>query len=176
MASDGKNTCPMKTPRSTNPPSPLSPNHFDLLQEVSPIDEHSPTTFSSPKETPKVITSTREKVLTKVGKTRTWRRINHVNTLVRSFRGIASNGEATNRVVSMNVTPQIIAIPNVVDCDISSQYTKPHMQEALKWLGIWHKWQDNGKNKTARLSGAKLDRQWPHFFTIASSLGNLVKV
>ena len=59
----GKSHVLRKTPQSQNPPSPLSSNQFDLLQELPPMDEHSSSSFLSPKERPNVTPTTEEKVL-----------------------------------------------------------------------------------------------------------------
>ena len=57
---------------------------------------------------------------------------------MRSFNGTAHNGETTNQGSSLNITPQIIAVPDINECDTSSQDLEPHPQNALKWLGIGH--------------------------------------
>ena len=125
-----------KTSPAQNPPSPMSPNRFDLLQELPPTDEHSPSSFVSPKERPKVTPSTQEKVLVKAYKTGKRRRISHVKTLIRSLSGTTPNAEATTQGRSVNVTPQIIVVPDTNECASSSQDLEPHPQNALKWLGI----------------------------------------
>ena len=39
-----------KTPQSQNPPLPPSPNRFDLLQELPPTNEHSPSSYLTPRK------------------------------------------------------------------------------------------------------------------------------
>ena len=134
----GKSHVLRKTPQSQHTSSPVSPNRFDLLQELPPTDEHSPSSFLSPKERPKATPNTQEKILVKAYKTGKRRRISHVKTLMRSFNGTAHNGETTNQGSSLNITPQIIAVPDINECDTSSQDLEPHPQNALQWLGIGH--------------------------------------
>ena len=101
----GKSHVLRKTPQSHHASSPVSPNRFDLLQELPPTDEHSPSSFLSPKERPKATPNTQEKILVKAYKTGKRRRISHVKTLMRSFNGTAHNGETANQGSSLNITP-----------------------------------------------------------------------
>ena len=134
----GKSHVLRQTPQSQNPPLLVSPNRFYLLQELPPTDEHSPSSFLSPKEWPKVTPSTQEKVLVKAYKTGKRRRISHVKTLIRSLSGTAPNAEATNQGKSVNVMPQIIVVSDTNEWASSSQDLEPHLQNALKWLGTGH--------------------------------------
>ena len=135
----GKTHVLRKTPQTQNPPSPMSPNRFDLLQELPPTDEHSLSSFLSPKEWPKVTPSTQEKVLVKAYKIVKRRRISHVKTLIWRLSGTTPNVEATNQGRSLNVTPQIIVFPDTNECDSFGQDLEPHPQNALEWLAIGHK-------------------------------------
>ena len=124
----GKTHVIRKPPQSQNPSLPLSPNSFDLLQELRSTGEHSPNSFLSPKEKPSATPNAQEKILIKAYKTGKRRRISHVKTLMRSFNGTASNGEKTNQGRSLNITPQIIAFPDINECDTSSQDLEPDPQ------------------------------------------------
>ena len=134
----GKTHVLRKTPQSQHLSSPVSSNRFDLLQELPPTDEYSPSSFLTPQERPKVTPNTQEKILVKAYKTGKRRRISHVKTLMRSLNGIAPNGKSTNQGSTVNITPQIIALPDISECASSSQDLEPHPLNALKWLGIGH--------------------------------------
>ena len=84
MASGGENLCLIQN-STDSPPSPSQDPRKGLSLKVSP--------------------STQDKVLIKAYKTGDQQRINHVKTLMRSFSGTPSNGEATNQATSVNVTP-----------------------------------------------------------------------
>ena len=51
--------------------------------------------------------------------------------LMRSFNGTAHNGETSNQGSSLNITPRIIAVPDINECDTSSQDLEPHPQNPL---------------------------------------------
>ena len=61
---------------------------------------------------------------------------------MRSFNENASNGEKTNQGRNLNITPQIIAFPDINECDTFSQDLEPHPHNAMKWLGIGHSTMD----------------------------------
>ena len=111
---------------------------FPIAILVLSKDDHCPSSFLSHKERPKVTPNTQEKILIKAYKTGKRRRISHVKILMRSFNGTAPNGETTNQGNSLNITPLIIAFPDINECDTSSQDLEPHPQNALKWLCIGH--------------------------------------
>ena len=56
--------------------------------------------------------------------------ISHVKTLMQTLSGTSPNGEATNQGTSLNVTPQIIVLPDTNECETSSEDLEPHPQNA----------------------------------------------